>query len=107
MAQGDLVLWRRPPADDLVAVDGLHRLGLTSAFALPLWADDDRAHVVGAIMAGSTGGHRLVTDEHLVVADIAARLLVRAAGSTDALRQLGHQSTNSATSLALQGGEVR
>jgi GAF domain len=72
-ASADLVLWRRPDPSDLIAVDGLCHLGVTSLFALPVpWHDQ----VIGTILAGSTGGHRLVTDEHLVVADVAGQLLV-------------------------------
>ena len=97
MAQGHLVLWRRPPETDLLANEGLHRMGLTSAFALPLWCGDQ---VGGAIMAGSTGGHRLVTDEHLVVAAIAGQLLMAATGGIDGVHQL-------ALRFALSGREVR
>jgi len=85
LATGDLVLWRRPDEADLVAVEGLARTKLTSAFAVPVVADDT---VVGTIMAGSTGGHRLVTDEHLLLADLAGQLLVEASGGADGLHAL-------------------
>jgi len=85
LATGDLVLWRRPDEADLVAIEGLARTRLTSAFAVPVVADDA---VVGTIMAGSTGGHRLVTDEHLLLADLAGQLLVEASGGTDGLHAL-------------------
>ncbi len=85
LATGDLVLWRRPDESDLLAIEGLARTRLTSAFAVPVVADDQ---VVGTIMAGSTGGHRLVTDEHLLLADLAGQLLVEAAGGVDGLHAL-------------------
>ncbi len=85
LTTGDLVLWRRPDESDVVAADGLARTRLTSAFAVPVVADDK---VVGTIMAGSTGGHRLVTDEHLLLADLAGQLLVEAAGGPEGLHTL-------------------
>ena len=85
LTTGDLVLWRRPDESDVTAIEGLARTRLTSAFAVPVVADDK---VVGTIMAGSTGGHRLVTDEHLLLADLAGQLLVEAAGGPDALHAL-------------------
>lgn len=85
VSTGDLVLWRRPDDTDVAAIEGLTRTRLTSVFAVPVVADDK---VVGTIMAGSTGGHRLVTDEHLLLADLAGQLLVEAAGSADGLHAL-------------------
>lgn len=82
------VLWQRSStaADNTAAA--LRRLGVTSVFALPIMID---GNPIGALTAGSTGGHRLVTDEHVVLADIACRQLADAAGSASRLRSVGAQ----------------
>lgn len=72
---GATVLWRRPGEDQRSVTEALRRIGLTSLFSLPIRSGST---ALGAITAGSTGGHRLVTDEHLVMAEIVAGQLVAA-----------------------------
>lgn len=70
-------LWRRPDADDTVTTERLRALGVTSVFSLPILSGD---RAIGAFTAGSTGGHRLVTDEHIVMVDLVAKQLAAAVG---------------------------
>jgi GAF domain-containing protein len=77
------VVWRRPGPEDRAEIGALLRLGVTSVFALPIMSG---GAPIGALAAGSTGGHRLVTDEHIVAADIVCRALARSIGSAERLR---------------------
>ena len=67
VSSSSLALWRRPKVDDTASADLLRSLGVTSVFAQPIVLG---GVAVGALTAGSTGGHRLVTDEHVVMARI-------------------------------------
>lgn len=67
VSSSSLALWRRPKGDDTAAADLLRTLGVTSVFSQPIMVDGVAA---ATLTAGSTGGHRLVTDEHLVMASI-------------------------------------
>ncbi len=72
VASGKLALWRRPAEDDVAAAELLQSLGVTSVFSLPIMWE---GRPVGSFTAGSTGGHRLVTDEHIVMAEIICQQL--------------------------------
>ena len=74
---GSLVLWRRPDAEDAPTILALQDTGTTSLFSLPIiW----KGTAIGCLTAGSIGGHRLVTDEHIIVGEIVCNKLAQAAG---------------------------
>lgn len=76
VASGQLALWRRPADDDIAAIELLQGLGVTSVFSLPIvW----EGKIIGSFTAGSTGGHRLVTDEHIVLAEIICQQVAKEA----------------------------
>ena len=81
------LLWRRPSPADQTEIADLLRLGVTSLFAVPIMV---AGVPIGALTAGSTGGHRLVTDEHVVLADIVCRQLAAVVGSAAGPRAAGH-----------------
>ncbi|MGF1596936.1 MAG: GAF domain-containing protein [Acidimicrobiales bacterium] len=72
------VVWRRPGADEHAIAVALRDMGATSLFSVPILRGDE---AIGAITAGSTGGHRLIGDEHIVLAELVARQLAVAATS--------------------------
>ncbi len=96
------VLWRQPHPDDVQTIDRLRTLGVTSVFALPIvW----EGRAIGCLTAGSTGGHRWVTDEHIVMGAIVCREL--AAAANDGRRTQGLLSTLEGSLLELSSGSAR
>ena len=80
-ATGKVIVWRNPSADEAERA-ALRRLGVTSVASVPIVV---AGAVIGVLTAGSTGGHRLVTDEHVVLLDLVASDLGAAAGDVGPL----------------------
>jgi GAF domain-containing protein len=94
--RGEPVVWLPHPTNgDEPVGDRLQRLGVTSVFTMPILS---AGKPIGALTAGSTGGHRLINHEHLVLAEIVCRELAAVASNGRGLASL---LTSTETSPAL------
>jgi GAF domain-containing protein len=72
IAANRTVLWRNPDPDDTDAVSLLQSLGVTSLFSVPIVRSGEP---IGVLTAASVGRNRLVTAEHITMAEIVGRSL--------------------------------